>query len=318
MSRAEFAEMVKETDAANVSAVTVGGVAVDTFSITSATTLTFVLPDGVTTGTNVISLTLGGATVTQSGVLGVDAVGYAVPTMQNFSADKCAAMTIYDGTNATAIKTMIDSRNSQQYRVAKLADGNCWMIDNLKLANYTVTASDGNVTSNYTLPAAAASGDSSITAGQVWNAGRPSSATNTSCGSVNTGSTTCWGYLYNFYAVTAGWGTASIGSGNSPQDICPKNWRLPTGGSGGEFQALYATSQFGSTYTEFLPSGAFAGVYSGLYYDEFSGRGSHGYFWSSSVSSTAGAYGLSITSSSVGPTGGIQKDAGSAVRCLAK
>ena len=53
------------------------------------------------------------------------------------------------------------------------------------------------------------------------------------------------GIYYNFCAVSAGSycygnGTnAGVGSGDAIMDICPSSWRLPTGGTSGEYKILY-------------------------------------------------------------------------------
>ena len=55
-------------------------------------------------------------------------------TMQGMTQSYCQNnMTIYDGSNPSAILTLTDARGSNQtYQVAKLADSNCWMLNNLK------------------------------------------------------------------------------------------------------------------------------------------------------------------------------------------
>ena len=50
--------------------------------------------------------------------------------------------------------TLKDSRDQQDYTIAKLSDGNVWMTKNLNLAGgTTVTSADTNTTAEYTLPA---------------------------------------------------------------------------------------------------------------------------------------------------------------------
>lgn len=53
------------------------------------------------------------------------------------------------------------------------------------------------------------------------------------------------GVYYNYCAASAGTICVSSNSSNASQDICPKNWRLPTGGSSGEYNTLY--SKYGSS-----------------------------------------------------------------------
>ncbi|MBQ3309917.1 InlB B-repeat-containing protein, partial [Candidatus Saccharibacteria bacterium] len=63
-------------------------------------------------------------------------------TNANFSADNVPQ------------RTLSDTRDSKTYVVRKLADGNCWMVQNLRLVgSRTLTPSDSDVTSNFVLPA---------------------------------------------------------------------------------------------------------------------------------------------------------------------
>ena len=79
-------------------------------------------------------------------------------TMQGMTQSYCQNnMTIYDGSSPSAILTLTDTRaDNQTYQVAKLADNNCWMLNNLKLGSNSgttlLTPQDTDITSNFTLP----------------------------------------------------------------------------------------------------------------------------------------------------------------------
>jgi|GEM_PF-5558185 len=78
-------------------------------------------------------------------------------TMQEMSAADCSIMNIGD------TLMLRDERDDKQYSVRKMEDGNCWMIDNLRLGSTTgtmsLTSTDTNiVTGTYTLPQLATSG----------------------------------------------------------------------------------------------------------------------------------------------------------------
>ena len=94
-----------------------------------------------------------------------------VTYMQDFTSTLCATSEIGATTRLT------DRRDGKQYWVAKLADGNCWMTQNLELdlSNRTLTPSDSDVTSNWrpgiTMFTAGNSGSDSSTAIQAWNLG---------------------------------------------------------------------------------------------------------------------------------------------------
>jgi hypothetical protein len=95
-------------------------------------------------------------TITYSAI-GADIPPPPKPSMQDFTTTKCAAMEVYTNNNDDdKLLTLTDSRNDQDYLVGKLADGNCWMLNNLKLGSLTedmsLTPADTNITANWTLP----------------------------------------------------------------------------------------------------------------------------------------------------------------------
>jgi uncharacterized protein (TIGR02145 family) len=53
--------------------------------------------------------------------------------MQTFSSAQCHALNIYTGQNSDALVHLKDMRDGKYYWVGKLADGNCWMLQNLAL-----------------------------------------------------------------------------------------------------------------------------------------------------------------------------------------
>ena len=142
-------------------------------------------------------------------------------------------------TNDTA--TVIDKRDEQEYTIAKLADGKYWMVENLNIAGGTALSSeDTDFDSSYTLPttgnwtvsdgklilpASSASGFGTNNYAYVYNSGNKED-----CGADGQNAP-----CYSYYS----WDTATLGSGrdlttantDAPFSICPKGWRLPTGGA---------------------------------------------------------------------------------------
>ena len=191
-------------------------------------------------------------------------------TLQNWN--ECGSMNIGDVTALT------DNRDDDTYAVAKLKDGNCWMIENLRLADKDAsnndielsntnthnpslpfTNSDGSSTSNHL----SAPIDPHTTA---WCADVDSvcmdksmlATNNTANFTTNTSSTRdsdiySYGNYYNWYSATAGHGKYANGSGYvAPGDICPAGWHLPKGGdksqeSTNEFWQLIVTGLNGGT-----------------------------------------------------------------------
>ena len=155
----------------------------------------------------------------------------------------------------TALK---DSRDNDVYAVAKLADGKCWMIENLRLDDsVTLTSAnthspslpltnvyDTSSTSNHLSPTSSLAYDAS-TAPEGWcttysaacddqsrlRTDNTTLYTNNTASSYSiSGNVYSYGNYYNWYSATAGHGKYSSSSSFiSPGDICPIGWHLPTG-----------------------------------------------------------------------------------------
>lgn len=190
-----------------------------------------------------------------------------------------------------------DKRDGNIYTVKKLADGKVWMTENLRIANKTITSADSNVTSDFTIPASSISGFNGV---QDTN-------------NVYVDST--YGGYYTFYTATAGTGGTSLATdgANAPSSICPKGWRLPTGGSSGEFQTLYNNYNSVALMMD-VPNFTLSGTVSN---GSESGQGSRGFFWSSTVGNANYAYRLFLDSSNVNPAYDYYKYYGFSVRCVA-
>ena len=98
-----------------------------------------------------------GKTYTMEGVNGliVKQNGIAsITKMQEMTSDICAATDTPSATDTTVPEAVLqDTRDNKYYTVRKLADGNCWMAQNLDLelsTSKTLTPSDTNITSNWT------------------------------------------------------------------------------------------------------------------------------------------------------------------------
>ena len=135
------------------------------------------------------------------------------------------------------VYTLKDSRDEQEYKVAKLKDGKCWMVENLNIAGGTALSSeDTDFDSSYTLPttgnwtvsnnklilpASSISGFDTNNYAYVYNSGNKEN-----CGDLNQ-NTPCYSY-YSWDAVTLGSNRQFVEEEtNAPYSICPKNWTLP-------------------------------------------------------------------------------------------
>ena len=237
---------------------------------------------------------------------------FTISNMQQMTAHVCKASTTplatatqldTDGShhgdpNYVPTKTLVDTRDNNTYTISKLADGKCWMTQNLRIAGKTITSADSNVTANYTIPASSISGFSSFDVSNAY---------------VDSG-----GGFYNWYTATAGTGTQAMSSGNTSVSICPKGWRLPAGGNNGEFKILYDSYNSSSALRSNPANLALSGfVRSSSRIDQ----DSRGVYLSSTASSHSDyAYGLSLdTSSNVYSVYNYSnKNFGFSVRCIAE
>ena len=211
-----------------------------------------------------------------------------------------------------------ESQTVQTYYVAKLADGKCWMLDNLRLggtSSVALTSTDSNVRSaGYTLPGNKTSWSNTYTSGEV-NTTYKDTVASTAYGSASKKI----GVYYNYCAASAGTVCTSSDTTDASYDICPKGWRMPTGGGVnttkgyGEYQALYtAMSSNQSNYKSALSL-----PLSGFYYSSSAHvQGSYGYFWSSSFLGGTRSFSLNANSSGVLPTNLNDRYNGFSVRCV--
>lgn len=207
-------------------------------------------------------------------------------------------------------KTLVDLRDNKTYVVRKLADGNCWMSQNLALsttAGQVLTDVDTDLLlgRTFTAPGASNIGDTWSASGTVephylkpqtnyeyFNNGDAAS----SIGQL----TESAGNYYNWSMATAGARDASGNSlipadnGEAADSICPKGWRLPPYEGDKSYRNLLFTSYMLSNNPEsaaklLLPPFTF--VRAGRYVVSdsngfFTGRGEMSILLSSTVSSS--------------------------------
>ena len=235
-------------------------------------------------------------------------------------------------------KQLIDTRDNKLYWVAKLADGNCWMTQNLDYDITTVNVisnNDGTTSEWRTNKVTSTSGFNSAESGAYSYSYDPGSnylrngtgtATAITCTSVSNGGENCHYHIGNYYqwnAATAGQG-GTITNKDATSSICPKGWRLPTSNiytenySFGKLTNAYGITNNSKSDTALLSSPLFfvRGGYidaDGLYF-----KGSGGRYWSSTAySDTSYAYLLNFGISGVTPNTGYYRFDGYNVRCVA-
>ena len=251
-------------------------------------------------------------------------------TLQTFNASRCAAM------NTGDVLALSDERDGDTYAVTKLADGNCWMAENLRLdpsANTFTASNTNNPTSTFNNEASLSydstvlcNDDTSTCIDQVlFNANNINRGLVSSPATDNDASSWySYGIMYGWYAATAGNGNYAMSSGSVTGDICPAGWRLPTGGASGEFKSLTNLLAGGSVVATNDNMLAFPNnfIYSGDYnHDKSGGRGAYGRYWSATANGRIKAYRLGVaanTTIGVTPEGSWNKWDAFAVRCILK
>ena len=244
-----------------------------------------------------------------SNVITYSVVGNTPPVtyMQDFNTTKCNALTQWTGSTAGDTVTLTDKRDNNEYQVRRLADGHCWMVQNLKLggtSKMTLYNTDTDITaSSWELPASISSGFNSYTTTQM-HVGA----------SGDSGWTAIYGNYYNWAAATAG---TNPSSGDASASICPKGWKLPKNSGDYSWYYLYNTGYSGNQANFRTATNTGTGYWSGYYYAGSLGNaGSDGAWWSRTAFSGNGAYYLSTDSSSVGPQNTNAKFTGFSVRCV--
>ena len=253
-----------------------------------------------------------------------------------------------------ATTALTDERDNNTYAVAKLADGKCWMIENLRLADKDSSNNDINLSSTNTHgPSLPLTNSDSTTSNHLSPTTDPTTTawcqtdssacddqsmlatnnttlftSNTASGYSAESNVYSYGNYYNWYSATGGHGKYGSSYGSSytaPGDICPAGWHLPTGNTSGEFSALdsamggtgiyQGTSQASNRWRSF-PNNF---VYSGYVGDtSVANRGFYGTYWSSSADNVSRAHILGVNENSVSPSMSVsEKHYGYVVRCVA-
>ena len=345
----------------DVTGVTIGGTACTDYAIFSPSSIQCVLPakaatdpsanDGTENGyavavtTNTGTVDMHNFTVRYFNPSRTETIGSSTTsniTMQNFTQSNCNAMTVGQ------VVSLTDSRNNQTYRVKKMQDNKCWMVDNMKYLGEGITITNtadsttGITYNNTDGKYNTVDGTNALSTDNFDKAFYNNPMSNSYCygTSIQSSYTKC-GYLYNWYAATAGTGTyaTSTDGTNVSGSICPTGWRLPSAYSDGstatgdgtsytaaDFAVLNASMNAGSLttgsttssyYANWQFTGAWSGVFSGNWNNGFYYQGSDGYYWSSTANSSTLARLLYFYSSVVNPGNrNSTKYYGRAVRCV--
>ena len=209
--------------------------------------------------------------------------------------------------------TIYDKRDEEPYIVGRLADGNYWMLDNLRFSDetYIMSSSDTNIALNMTWQFPNASG---VWAYSYTNAYIYSELKNDTSATHYGNGSGKKGVFYNMCAATAGTFCydENSGSGSANYDICPAGWRIPTGGSSGDYQMLY--SKYNSNVNNF--NNAFSLVLGGTWNGSNSYVDQYGYYWSKTPATAANNYTLRAGSSEIDTARSLSRNVSRSIRCI--
>ena len=255
--------------------------------------------------------------------------------------------------NLSSVSALTDQRDNQTYAIAKLADGKCWMIENLRLDNTAEHNADGTLAQGYNssfiglAEPETANFSNSTTANSLYttenniegkntisgdnpgyrfprynNNNTSQRAANTTNTNVNTYS---YGNYYTWHAVIAD--TTHYTSGDhDTASICPKGWSIPVGnntsnGYGkldvdmGGTGAYQSTAEASNRWRKYPTNFLYSGSPSG---SSAYNRGSSGYYWSSTANHANNSYYLFLNRIGIAPGTYLNyKYLGYAARCVA-
>lgn len=229
----------------------------------------------------------------------------------------------------TAVGTtadLVDLRDGQTYKVAKLADNRLWMLDNLRLGATTLTQQLSTANTNmspsvvFTLPTSSNSGFNTCITPLI-NTTYANTVATTTYGS----GSNKMGTYFNYCAATVGTICTDLDFSNAQYDVCPAGWRMPTSSPSGEYTVLYSKY---STKADFM--NALSTPFSGsIRNNSFTNQNVDGTYWGSTYSPFSGysqlegafRYGLIVANSgsTVDPhREDYSRRYGFVVRCIAR
>jgi len=217
-----------------------------------------------------------------------------------------------------------DRRDTHTYYVARLEDGKCWMLQNLRLGDDTTSVAltdeysdvpSGGFTLNGKLS------DGKFTYTTVGGTNYQNNSSQYYC-------TSNYGCYYNWYTATASSGTTYVETQGTNVDysICPAGWTLPTQAEWAALNTAYGSSATNllvanPTSTTENTNGAYApGLLLGGNYNSSGAYavGSSGSYWSRTAYSAQSGYYMYLNTSSVYPALNVTKYLGLTVRCVLK
>ena len=240
-----------------------------------------------------------------------------------------------DGTTQwVPTRTLIDDRDAdgtgtkRSYTVSRLADGNCWMTENLKYDLLSLYNNGkrgiGSKNDGSTFEMTDSSFASGVSGYYTTEDNAYNYVINPNTKSISTtmynsqlgDKTSQTEYYYNWTGATAGQGsqTQTSASGNINGSICPAGWVLPISDTGNQgFWDLYNIYYNSAAKFEAYPLALYR---SGHLYSGSQNSATIGRLWYSMANNANSANGLSFGTSFVYTQTGYDKNYGIQVRCV--
>ena len=230
-----------------------------------------------------------------------------------------------------------DTRDGNYYLVSKLADGNCWMSQNLA---FDLTADTPFIASNIDGTTIEVTPDSTTqtTTGEdwsqetdVWHSYHPAADERYYQAGITKASTPSesgieydWektGNYYNWYTATAGTGTSAMTYGDASASICPKGWRMPaySASNARSFANLIGSNTYDLSAAA-LRIDPMNFILSGIYIassGNITNQGNNGYYWNSVATSYPRATMFLSSRTSISLQQSNDRKNGLQVRCVA-
>lgn len=234
-----------------------------------------------------------------------------------------------------------DTRDGKKYLVSKLADGNCWMSQDLELdlsANTPVVISNNDGTTSTATPNLSTQTSLGTAWDEAENSWRSYKTQSDELyyrdGYIKSSTPTYdsifynWektGNYYNWYAATAGAGNVALVDGDVTTSICPKGWRLPAASGPKSFDNLLSTvyqinpsGQESATAITTYPFNFLIAGYYHFYYGNIADQGANGHYWTTRAGTeTIRTYALGFDNANVYTQWNSKKGQGFTMRCVA-
>ena len=230
--------------------------------------------------------------------------------MQDFTSADASSMALKDHV------TLKDNRDNQLYTVAKLEDGNVWMLDNLNLGNIDLWVDLDGSNTNLTGTLSKDTFNSWRNNLNIYTLDSPGSFTFApGADSVSGGA---FGTLYNYCATSANTNCASELLSDTTNDICPKGWKLP---SDLDLLKLYnkgydTVSKMRSPIAGGGLGVAFAGAFNATTTGTITGQDGGVAYWSSKSADSSRVKTMYINTSQINPEQYEGRGIGYSIRCI--